>query len=372
MKHLVCVLTVFILANSALPAVDTTEISGVRQRATDAASAVSETDQAVIAKFWRTCLDRMFLAPKTEEVVEVRRQLKEQKGTENLSLYVTAYISEAVKDLSTAFENAERIENSDRKALVNRNLIILVAELENVKLAPFAMERIGDSDDVVRYWAVKTLTQPGIIRELTQGITPDPQMTETIAKALLERALAEPMPEIKKMMIAFAGSVDAPTARQFLTTLADSRIEAYKNWSVKDETLDISLLNAMGGVAVNQQGEIKSLFGRKFAELYALVFQRYLKGQTSFSSETVERLTTVIVEVDQNCVDSVMGIKTGVLAAIRRKTGLDREYETLFGNRMMAGELAAKFRFDYGKDASGKAITAPPELGPIPVPAAGQ
>jgi hypothetical protein len=39
---------------------------------------------------------------------------------------------------------------------------------------------------------------------------------------------------------------------------------------------------------------------------------------------------------------------------------------------MMAGELAAKFRFDYGKDASGKAITAPPELGPIPVPAAGQ
>jgi hypothetical protein len=67
-----------------------------------------------------------------------------------------------------------------------------------------------------------------------------------------------------------------------------------------------------------------------------------------------------------------MGIKTGVLAAIRRKTGLDREYETLFGNRMMAGELAAKFRFDYGKDASGKAITAPPELGPIPVPAAGQ
>jgi hypothetical protein len=86
----------------------------------------------------------------------------------------------------------------------------------------------------------------------------------------------------------------------------------------------------------------------------------------------VERLVTVIAEVDQACLNKMFEIKTGIITAIGRKTGLEREYETLFGNRMMAGQLASKFNFDYGKDASGKAITSPPEIGAAPQAIAGK
>ena len=95
---------------------------------------------------------------------------------------------------------------------------------------------------------------------------------------------------------------------------------------------------------------------------------------SELAAADMEQLTTIIAETDQNCVVKMFDIKTGMLSAIRmkQKTSLEREYETLFGNRMMAGELAAKFHFDYGKDSSGNSITAPPQIGPMPEAVAGK
>lgn len=367
MKHLLLVLAVIFLVYPVFGAIDSSEVAAVREKAVAASAQVSESDKAVISKFWRSGLDRMFLAEETQEVVDVRRQLKEQKGKDNLSFYATAYIDEAVKDIQISLETVERIENPARKVLVDRNLMILVAELENAKLCPLALARAGDKDEVVRYWATKALTQPAVTEQLTRGVTPDAKMTETILTALKERVAVETRPEIAEMIVVFAGSTDHAVSREILTSLADKRIEAYKNWTIKNEQLDVALLNALGGIASVQQGDVKSVFGRKFAELYACVLQRYMKGKTVLPAETMTQLVTVIVEVDQSCLDKTLQIKTGILQSVKRNnTGLDREYETLLGNRMMAGELAAKLRFDYGKDASGKALTAPPELGPLP------
>jgi hypothetical protein len=276
-----------------------------------------------------------------------------------------------MKDLEVAFETVERIESPAKKSLVNRNLMILVAEIGSPKLAPLALQRLADADEVVRYWAVKAVTQPAVVEEMTKGVTPDPETTEAILKGLLEKSGAETVAEIQKMMIVFAGAVDHPLAGQLLTSFADKRIEAYGNWTVTNEYLDIPLLNALGCTAVNKSGETKSLFGQKFAQLYSLVIQRYMKGQTSLPSTSIEQLIAVIAEVDQTCISKSLEIQTGILRAIQRKTGLEREYDTLFGNKMMAGELALKLRFDYGKDASGKALTAPPELSAPPAPIAG-
>lgn len=361
MKHLISIVVILLLSYPVFSAVDTTEIAAVRNRAAGGAQ-ISAADQAAMTKFWQMSLDRMFQAPEPQEVVDVRLELSRQKGTEGP--YAAAYMAEGVKDIQIAFETAEKLENTDKKALVNRNLMILAAELQNVQLVPVALQRIGDPDEVVRYWAVKTVTQQAIVTELANPNAAETK--EAILKALLELANAEQVPQIMKMIIIFAGSVDHPTARQLLTAVADKRIEAYKNWTVNNEEVEIPLLNALGGVAVLQQGETKSSFGRKFGELYALVLQRYMKGQAVLSNNNIERLVTVITEVDQMCLSKMMEIKTGIQTAIMRKTGLDREYEGLFGNRMMAGTLGTKLRFDYGKDASGKAITSPPELGPVP------
>lgn len=371
MKRIICVLAAFFITLPVFSAIDTREIESLRQRLVSGSSAVSDADQAVIAKFWRTGLDRMFLASDPAEVVEVRKQLTGQKGGENLSFYATAYIAEAVKDLQVAFDTVERLESAGKKALVDRNLMILTAEIASPKLAPLALQRLGDEDEVIRYWAVKAVTQPAVVEELTKGVTPDPETTEAILRGLLQRSGAESVAEIQKMILVFAGSVDHALSGQLLTSFADKRIEAYKNWTVTNEYLDIPLLNALGCTAVNKSGDAKSLFGQKFAELYSLVIQRYMKGQTVLPAETVEQLIAVIAEVDQTCVSKSLEIQTGILRAIQRKTGLEREYDTLFGNKMMAGELALKLRFDYGKDASGKALTAPPELSAPPAPIAG-
>jgi len=48
-------------------------------------------------------------------------------------------------------------------------------------------------------------------------------------------------------------------------------------------------------------------------------------------------------------IGKAMGIKTGVFQALKSKRGLEREYETLFGDRTRPGQLATMFKFDYGK-----------------------
>ncbi|MCE5184611.1 MAG: hypothetical protein LLF76_00605 [Planctomycetaceae bacterium] len=362
MKQFLFILAVLSLVLPVFSAVDTVDIAAVRQRST---ASVSTADQAVITKFWRTSLDRMFLAPEPQEVVDTRLQLVEQKGGDN-AVFAETYLGEALKDIQVAYETVQKIESPSKRLLIEQNLTILVAELQSPKLLPLVLDRTASEDEVVRYWAVKAITQPAIASELAKPGSSQSQVTDAVLKAVSQRAPVETRPEIARMVLLFAGSVDHPAARELLISMADKRIELYKNWTVQNEDLDVSLLNALGGVATLQSGDTKALFGRKFAELYAVILQRYLKGQGKLGPASIERLVTVIVEVDQSCLDKVMTIKTGIKTAIQRKTGLEREYETLLGNRMMAGELATKLRFDYGKDASGKAITAPPEIGALP------
>jgi len=251
--------------------------------------------------------------------------------------------------------------------MIERNLMILTAELKSPDLASLALERLDAEDDVIRYWAFKALTHSSVVQQLTSDVTGDEKTTEAILTGFQKRVSVETQAEIQKLVIRFCMAFDDPLARDILVLIADRRIKAYRDWTVRDEMLDVNLLMALGNVAILQQDTAnKKTFGRKFSELYALTIQRCLKGKDVLSKGEIEQLLTVIAEVDQNVLAKTMGIKTGILTSLKRKTGLEREYETLFGDRMRSGQLAAMFKFDYGKDDSGKPITAPPELGPMP------
>jgi hypothetical protein len=348
-------------------AVNTSDIESLRTRAGGGSTELSTSDTAVISQFWTKALDEMMLSANSEDMVKVRRELETQKGDKPLSFYATAYIAEALKDIKTSYQNAQRIANPAQKTLVERNLMILTANLKSPKLAPIALARVGDEDEAIRYWAVKAVTQPAVVVQLTDEVTHDEATVELILKAIGERILVEPMPEIQRMMIDFAAPFNLPAARQSLLSLAEQRKKAYQDWTVKNELLDVNLLTALGNIAyLEQDAETKKTFGRAFAELYAMVFQRYLKGTNQLSAEQMDQLTTVIAEVDQRVVTKVMGIQTRVLIAMQRKTGLNSDYELLFGNKQLPGELGLRFKFDYGKNEAGKPITIPPELGPMP------
>ncbi len=347
--------------------VNTATIESLRLSSQQSRTELTAAETAVISQFWTAALDQMLLAPASQDMVEVRRQIEVQKGNESLSFYTTAYIAEALKDIQAAFQNVQRVENPRQRLNAERNLMILTANLASPKLAPLGLERLDAADEVIRYWAVKAVTQPAVAEQLVADVTRDEAAVEAILNAINKRILVEPLANIQKMMIDFAAPFNLPAARQALLSLADQRIKAYRQWTVRDELLDVNLLRALGNIMVLQQdAEIKKTFGRAFGELYALAFQRYLKGAGKLSADQTEQLKTVIGEVDQAVVTKVMGIQTGVAKALQSNTGLERQYEMLFGNRQIAGEFGARFNFDYGKDAAGKALTTPAELGPMP------
>jgi len=347
--------------------VTTTEIETLRLRVQDSSAELTAPEKGVISKFWSTALDQMLLTETSRECVEIRRQLAEQKGTEYLSHYAAAYVAEAKNAIETAFADVQRMEDSQQRQMIERNLMILTAELKSPGVSSLALQRLDAEDAVTRYWAFKAISSPAVIEQLTSDITGDEKTTEAILSGFKKRISVETQTEIQKRVIRFCMAFDDPFARDILVLIADRRIKAYHDWAVHDETLDMSLLTALGNVAMLQQDPaVKKEFGRKFAELYALTIQRYLKGKAALSKDQTARLLTVIAEVDQTVLAKTTGIKTGILTSLKRKTGMEREYEVLFGDRMRSGLLAEKFKFDYGKDASGKPITAPPELGPIP------
>jgi hypothetical protein len=366
MKKLSFVLFAVIFCVPVL-AISTVEIESVRMRTEAGSSELSASDKAAIAKFWDTASNTMPLAETANEVVQIRRQLEDQKGTEPLSFYATAYIAVAQEKLQTAFGRLETLSDPVRKELIKRNLMILTAQLKSAKLVPLALQKIDDADDVVRYWAVKTVTQPAVISQLVSDLTRDEETVAEIMKALKTRTDVETNGGILEMIIDFTMAIDTDASRQLIMSVADQRTKSYMDWSVTNEHVDVKLLTAMSFLIANQQNAtVQSQLAQKFAILYSMSFQRYMLGKETLTDEQLAGVLTVMAEVAQTALDKNMEIKTRIVDVLRRGTGLEREYEALFGDRMRAGQLGTTYKFNYGKDASGKAMTAPPKLGPPP------
>ena len=290
---------------------------------------MTASQKGVISKFWIAALDEMMLSDFSLECVETRKQLAEQKGNEYLSHYATAYVAEAKTAIEAAFGDAARMEDPQQRQMIERNLLILAAELKSPDLAFLALPRLDAEDDVVRYWAFKAVTHPVVIEQLKSDVVGDEKTAQAILTALNKRVSLELQSPIQKMVIRFCMVFDDPLARDTLLLIADSRIKAYKDWTVSDVVLDADLLTALGNVAVLRLDPDKKVFGQKFAELYALTIQRYLKGADVLSKGDIEQLLTVIAEVDQSVLGKTMGINTGIFQALKTKRGLEREYETL-------------------------------------------
>lgn len=367
MKQMLLCCLIVGLITPVFSAINTDEIERLRQRTEKSSELLSASDKAAIEKFWKNAITAIVLTEDAQEVVEIRRQIEAQRGTEPLSDYTQVFIKEAITNLETAFKNIQGLQDPERKLIAERNLMILTANMKSTKLAAVALARINSDDTVVRYWGIKAVTQPAVIQELTSDIIPlDSVLLDKILTALNEIA-GDQTPEVQRMIINFTAAVNHDIARQILLKIADQRIQAYMSWSVRNEIVDVRLLSALGNIA-NMQTDagVRSRFGQKFAILYSVIIQRYMKYTSDLTDEQLDNIKTVIAEIAQNILDRTMDIKTRIIDLMRRNGELDREYEAVFGDRLRAGELAARYGFDYGKDASGKAITEPPTLGPPP------
>lgn len=369
MKNVVLLTLVLLLFVPGFSAVITTDIEGVRLRTDGGTAELTSADREVVEGFWKTALSTMHVTEDVQEIVAIRRQIEGQRSSQPLCSYAGVFTEAALKYIPLAFQQSQKIQDEARRRLFNQNLMVLTASLQSPKVASIAIERLADPDPVIRYWAVKAVTNPGVILSLSDDITADDKIKTAILTALKSRVSQETMPEAQAMIIQFAASLNHPDARQILQSIAEMRMAAYKTWTVQNEALDAKLLVAMGNIAMMQSDPaVKSLFAQKFSELYSLAFQRYLLGEKVLTASQVDQTLSVIAEVDEAILGKMLDTtQTGILNALKQKRGLDRIYETLFGDRLRAGELATAFKFDYGKDASGKPVTQPPVLS---VPAA--
>jgi hypothetical protein len=345
-------------------AVPTEEISSLRRQLSGSGSAVSDSNRDVINRFWRIAMDAMLLSEDSSQLVSIRRQIQEEKGTEPLSMYATAYIQSGRDHLRTAFETIAKWENTEKKTLMERNLIVLAAQLQSTLLSDLGLERLGHSDEVVRYWAVKAVAGSAVAQQLTNEVSGDEVLTDKILKALKERVATEPSMDILRTIVAFAAMVNRDEAREILLLSAQRRIQEYKDWKVDNEQFDALLLKAMGQIVLaDRESEPRAMMARRFAELFSMIFQRYLAAPSPLTDDQRRALLNVIVEVDNQILTRIMGQQTPILRAIQRPAGgLEREYESIFGSEMGAGQLGTRLNFNYGKTADGRAINAPPKL----------
>ncbi len=375
----IVVLTSVFALSTVAEAVSTKRIDTVRQKALLNKEVLENADFEVIDSFWADAFAELLILDDFSEIVNIRSQIFARRGPAEPSQYSVGFITSGQKHLTAAFDEVQSWETDQRKTWVERNLIILTAQLESGELLELGMRMIGHENGTVRYWAVKALTNPGIVRQLNSDASLDTEPAARIGRQLEITAEKETHPEILSLIAAFAGQVNRTGAKQLLTKIVDLRTSAYENWTVKYELMDAKLLRSLGNEILSPVSQSsKAADSRRFAQLYSYAMQRFILGANVLSDVSKQQLASVLVEVEQSVLDRLLGrsqysIKTVVEKILTRKTGeqknysaLETEHDSLLGTAARQGELPAALNFDYGKDSNDSGLTAPKKLGPPP------
>ncbi|HOK66742.1 MAG TPA: hypothetical protein PK054_10045 [Anaerohalosphaeraceae bacterium] len=367
MKRVFFFLTAGVFASFAQAVVPTEAVTAVRTKA-ESATAISEQDKAEIDKFILATLNGIFLAEQSEEMAKTRRQIVEQKGTKDLSLYATAYVTILRDRLrSLAQTSLERIDDPARRRLVRLNLAILIAELRSLLLTEFGVLWSQDEDAVVRYWAVKSLTDPEIAKQLNSETTADPEATQKIFETLRSLIQKEPLPEILALTAGFAAAWQDARSGELLEQLTARRLNDYTKCQEKSAWVDGRILTALTEKYVSAKvPEEKTAAGRRFVLLLSAVMQRWLQneaaGGKNLSEEARTQLITVLAETEDRLLPKLEISAAGIRRAFERSGGLQPVYEELMGTVSRRGTLPARLGVDFGRDADGRPLTVPPTL----------
>jgi hypothetical protein len=372
-------LTSVLAINAAFGAVSTEKIDAVRRKALDDKNILENSDFEVIDAFWAAALEELLISEDFSEIVTIRAEIFARRGGAEPTQYSVGFISSAQKHLESAFDEVQNRNTDRRKTWIERNLMILAAELESPDFLELGMRMLDHENGIVRYWAVKSVTSPIIVRQLNSELSSDAESAIRIVSGLESVVEKETYPEILNLIAGFAGQVTGPQAKQLLLKIVDLRTIAYEKWTVKYELMDAKLLRSLGNEILSPASEQdRAVISRKFAQLYSYAMQRYLLGANVLSDVSKQQLASVLVEVEQLLLDRLLGrpqstIKKAVEKILTNKTveqkdysALEKEHDSLLGSTARKGDLSAALNFDYGKNPDGSAITAPKKLGPPP------
>lgn len=349
-------------ATSTSEAVNTRDIDRVRGK-----GVLGEEDLRVIDEFVAESVKELVGGKDFTSIASIRLIIlgRDESATESAAAQYGEQFSESArKYISEGLKEAEQLTPQDYKVKVMVNLLILADGLENLRLADLAMERLNDENTIVRYWAVHSVTNAGIIKQLNSAKASNSELAGQITEQLSGRIVKESSPEIMALMVRFAGELEIPKAEDLLVQIADGRISRYMNWTVEYELLDAEVLKLLSR-KMSSLSAAKAAVARRFAQLYSCVMQRYVKGRDLLTDSQKEQMVSVMVETEQTCIGNILEMPQSIIQkAVEQDdiTALLAEHNRLLGDETEAGKLALKLKFDYGQGPDGNKLTAPLSL----------
>ncbi|MHC4072904.1 MAG: hypothetical protein ACYSWW_25375 [Planctomycetota bacterium] len=353
--------------NSASVAVDTGPIDAVLKK-----TVLDSGDFRVIDDFLAEAVAELVRERNFTSIARRRTVILSRKKTTQAQ-YAQQYSQSAHKHIQAGFAQAQSLRPDERKTNAIINLLILIDGMEDLSLRDLAIPMLKDQNMVVRYWAVHCLTNPAIVQQLNAAASSSGPATAIAdqLKGLIEIS----SPEILGHIARFGASVKIPQGEALLLQVADVRIKSYADWTVKHELLDIALLKlleskiplASSGSATTSAATNpgRAAVARRFAQLYSYAIQRLLKGQAVLNNTQKGHLASVLVEIEEKCVNRLLGAQQMTFRrALERNsvTAISDEHNRLLGSGATPGQLPSRLGFNYGTNSAGSTRTAPVPL----------
>ncbi len=361
------VLAVFLVlvVNSGSGAVNTTEIDKVRKK-----GVLDSEDLQVIDSFVANAVQELVKTRDFTSIAKVRAVILARDSSNKESAaaqYAEQFFESAYKYISSGLKRAEQLTPEDCKLKVMVNLLILIDALGDVRLADLAIGLLNSESMVIRYWAVHSVTNPGIIEQLNSGVAANSKLAQRIVERLKE-LVEQSSPEVLALMAEFSAEVDIAQGEELLLQIADMRMKRYADWTVEYELLDGAILKLLDR-KLSSVSQGRATIARRFGQLYSYAIQRYVKGRDFLSAAAKHRLASVLVETEKSCIGRLVGMPQSVIK--KAVEGGDymtllAEHSRLLGDETRAGQLPLKLNFDYGTNPDGSKRTAPLDLPELP------
>lgn len=347
--------------NSTSKAVDTVEINRVRNK-----DVLDSRDFQIIDDFVSEAVRELVNITDFTSISKVRTVIVSCSSSNRQSAqvqYSRQFYKSAYKLISSGLDQAHQLTPQSRRFKTILNLLILVDNLEDVRLAELGMKMLKDENKAIRYWAVHSVTNAGIIEQLNSGTGDSAELARRIVEQLKELVKGA-CPEIIALMANFAAELNSARAEDLLLDIAKMRIARYAEWEVDYPLLDVTVLKSLYTRMFSAKTD-KSVIARNFAQLYSYSIQLYIENikEGSFLSDIQrQQLASVLVETEKSCISALLGIPQGkIKRAVEREDymALLQEHNELLGDETKEGKLAVKLNFDYGKAPGGNKRTAP-------------
>jgi len=335
-------------------AVDTGPIDEVRKKQT-----LSDQDLQVIDEFIAQAVQELVNTRDFTEIAKIRTIILSKQSDQKQ--YAQRFSESAYNHISAALARAQEF-HEDRKFKVTLNLLILIDGLQDPRLTDLALGMVDSQRKAIRYWAARCITNPGLVEKLNTGSS-NPQLVPRIL-GQLSRVVDNSSAEVLAMMAEFAASIDAPQGSDLLLQIADERIEAYRDWTVRYELVDAVILKLLYSKVVTSSVGRRDVACR-FAQLYSCMIQRYTKGRELLSDTSKHYLASALIEVEDKCIGRLLGRRQSTIKrAVEEKDfeTLKQEHDRLLGGEAAQGALPATLNFDYGTSSDDK------RTAPLPLP----